>query len=111
MGPGRYSATTAVMSSMDCGRRPVTTFVMPADSSWNTPMVLPWPSMWKVASSWSDTCSMEKSGVWRRIIFSASAMTVRLRRPKKSIFKRPSSSSVVMVYWVTICSSFLASGT
>ena len=54
---------------------------------------------------------MEKPGVWRRIIFSASAMTVRLRRPKKSIFKRPSSSSVVMVYWVTICSSFLASGT
>ena len=27
IGPGRYSATTAVMSSMDCGRRPVTTFV------------------------------------------------------------------------------------
>ena len=34
-----------------------------------------------------------------------------MRRPRKSIFKRPSCSSVVIVYWVTTLSSFLARGT
>ena len=45
------------------------------------------------------------------ICFSASRITVRLRRPKKSIFSRPSSSMVVMVYWVTMVSSFRDRGT
>ena len=41
MGPGRYRATMAVRSSMDWGRRPTHTPVMPADSIWNTPLVFP----------------------------------------------------------------------
>ena len=40
----------------------------------------------------------------------ASSMTVRFRRPRKSILRRPSSSRVVMGYWVTMVSSLLASG-
>ena len=55
--------------------------------------------------------SIEKSGSFRRTIFSASLSTVRVLRPKKSIFRSPSSSSVVMVYWVTTASSFFARGT
>jgi hypothetical protein len=41
MGPGRYSAMIAVMSSMLWGCIPVQTAVMPVDSIWNTPAVLP----------------------------------------------------------------------
>ena len=41
----------------------------------------------------------------------ASSSTVKFRRARKSIFNRPSSSSVVMVYWVTTASSFFARGT
>ena len=44
-------------------------------------------------------------------IFTASSSTVRLRRPRKSIFSRPSSSSVTIVYWQTMDSSFRARGT
>ena len=41
----------------------------------------------------------------------ASSSTVRFRRPRKSIFRSPRCSSVVIVYWVTMLSSFFASGT
>ena len=102
---------TAVMSSMLCGRRPVHTPVMPALSSWNTPEVFPSESMRKVSASSSGTLSMWKSGVWRRTMSSASLRTVRLRSPRKSIFSRPSSSSVVIGYWQTTDSSFFARGT
>ncbi len=40
-----------------------------------------------------------------------SLITVSVLKPKKSIFKRPSSSKVVMVNCVTIVSSFFARGT
>ena len=111
MGPGRYNATIAVKSSMDVGRMDTQTPVMPALSSWNTPWVLPSATMAKVSGSLSGIFAMAKSGSRLRISFSASSMTVRFRRPKKSIFSRPSSSMVVMVYWVTMVSSFFDSGT
>ena len=50
-------------------------------------------------------------GVAYFIIDGGDLYTVRFRRPKKSIFSKPSSSMVVMVYWVTMVSSFLDSGT
>ena len=37
--------------------------------------------------------------------------TVRFLRPRKSIFRSPSSSIVVIVNWVTTLSSFFESGT
>ena len=101
----------AVMSSMSLGLRPTHTPVIPADSIWNTPQVRPSESIWKVSGSSSGMSFREKSGVWARTICSASSSTVRLRRARKSIFSRPSSSRVVMVYWVTTASSFLARGT
>ena len=111
MGPGRYRATIAVISSMELGFMLMHTPVMPADSSWNTPWVLPSDSMAKVAASSSGMVLMEKSGSILRISFSASSITVRFRRPRKSILRRPSSSMVVMVYWVTIVSSLQDRGT
>lgn len=41
IGPGRYSAITAVISSILCGFSPTHTPVMPVDSIWNTPAVCP----------------------------------------------------------------------
>ena len=111
IGPGRYRATIAVISSMELGFMLTHTPVMPADSSWNTPWVLPSASMAKVSASSSGILHMAKSGLILRICFSASSMTVRFRRPRKSIFSRPSSSMVVMVYWVTTVSSLQDRGT
>ena len=111
MGPGRYSATMAVRSSMEVGFMLTHTPVMPADSSWKTPWVFPSASMAKVCGSLSGTLSTAKSGSIRRTCSSASWITVRFRRPRKSIFSSPSSSMVVMVYWVTMVSSFRDRGT
>ena len=45
---------------------------------------------------------MSKSGSRRaRIIATVSVMTSRLRRPRKSIFSRPSASTPPISYWVT----------
>ena len=41
MGPGRYRAMMAVMSSMFWGFSPTHTPVIPGDSIWNTPEVRP----------------------------------------------------------------------
>ena len=96
---------------MDCGFNPTQTLVMPVDSIWNTPAVLPCVSISMTFGSLSVTLAMEKSGSVLRMSEIASSMTVMLRRPRKSILRRPSSSRVVMVYSVTVVSSFVASGT
>ena len=101
----------AVMSSMPLGLSPTQTPVMPVLSSWNTPLVRPAESISKVSLSSSGTASMRKPGVWRRTSFTASSSTVRFRRPRKSIFNRPSSSRVVIWYWQTTDSSLVARGT
>ena len=111
MGPGRYRAMTAVMSSMDLGLSPTHTPVMPTDSSWNTPLVCPSVSILNVSGSSSGTLSTRKSGSARRTRSSASFSTVRFRRPRKSILSRPSCSSVTISNWQTMDSSFLARGT
>ena len=98
-------------SSMDCGFSPTQTPVMPDDSIWNTPDVFPCVSISMTFGSLSVTRAIEKSGSVFRISWIASSMTVMLRRPRKSILSRPSSSSVVIVYSVTIVSSFVARGT
>ena len=102
---------TAVMSSMLRGRSCVQTPVMPALSSWNTPEVWPSAIMWKLSASSSGMVSTRKPGSVSRTILAASSRTVRFRRPRKSIFSRPSSSRVVIWYWVTTDSSLVARGT
>ena len=101
----------AVISSMFWGLRPTQTPVMPADSIWNTPEVLPSESIWNTAGSLSGMSAREKPGRLFCTRRTVSSRMVRLRRPRKSIFKRPSSSRVVMTYWVTTDSSFFARGT
>ncbi len=54
---------------------------------------------------------MRKPGSRRRTNCTASSSTVRFLSPRKSILRRPSSSSVVIWYWHTTDSSFFASGT
>ena len=102
---------TAVMSSMLRGRSPMHTAVMPALSSWNTPTVRPAASMSNVFLSSSGMRSTWNPGSRRRTCRAASSSTVRLRRPRKSIFSSPSSSSVVIWNWHTSAPSLLASGT
>ena len=93
------------------GLSPVHTPVMPVLSSWNTPSVRPAASISNVSGSSSGICSTAKPGTLRRTSRAASSSTVRLRRPRKSIFSSPSSSSVVIGNWQTTDSSFFASGT
>ena len=111
MGPGRYRAMTAVMSSMLLGFSPTHTPVIPADSIWNTPEVFPAEIMSKVSLSSSGMASSRKDGSCSCTIFTASSSTVRFRRPRKSILRSPSSSSVVMTYWHTTVPSLEDRGT
>ena len=101
----------AVISSIFCGLSPTHTPVMPGDSIWNTPEVFPSESIWNTFGSSSEIEESVNVGSLRCTSFTASSRTVRFRRPRKSILSSPSSSRVVMVYWVTTDSSFFARGT
>ena len=43
-----------------------------------------------------------RSPVERSMMASVSSITSRLRRPRKSIFRRPISSTGFIEYWVTV---------
>ena len=111
IGPGLYSEITAIRSSKSFGTRLVRTFVIPCDSNWKTPTVSPEAKRLKVFSSSRGISFTLKFGSKRWTAFSQLSITVRVRKPKKSIFKRPNSSMVVIVNWVTICPSLLCNGT
>ena len=101
----------AVMSSMFWGLRPTHTPVIPADSIWNTPEVRPSESIRNTSGSESGISASVKPGCFAATSFTVSSRMVRLRRPRKSILSRPSSSRVVITYCVTTDSSFFARGT
>ena len=86
----------AVISSMLRGFSPTQTPVMPALSSWNTPLVLPADSISNTLRSPSGMVSTLKSGSLFCTSRAAASRTVRFRRPRKSILRSPSSSSVVI---------------
>ena len=50
--------------------------------------------------------AMEKSGWFARTSFSASAITVSVRRPRKSNFTSPIRSTMFMSNWVTTSPDF-----
>ena len=84
---------------------------MPALSSWNTPSVSPWEIISYTAGS-----SMGMSWGVRLTprFFSrsrVSRMTVRVRRPRKSILSRPSFSMLPIGYWVVMTPSLVCRGT
>ena len=58
---------------------------------WNTPIVSPLFSRSSVSRSSRGTESSLKSGTRQRAYSSASCMTVRVFKPRKSIFKSPTS--------------------
>ena len=112
IGPGRYSEIPAIRSSKQSGRSCIMNCFMPPDSSWNTASVSPEAIMSQTPLS--SKSFLEKSGTGLpsdRMNASASRMIVSVRSPRKSIFKRPSSSSVVIGNCVVSAPSLLVSGT
>ena len=63
------------------------------------------------AGSSKEIFWMENPGSSFWISWEQWSMTDRFRSPRKSIFRSPSSSRVVMVNWVTTDSSLFARGT
>ena len=105
-GPGRYKATNGIKSSKCSGLRSITSLVIPSDSSWNTPDVSPFVRISQAALSSSGIASKSRSiPRFALMSFKASPITVNVRRPKKSIFKRPNSSILSLSYCVTKPSS------
>ena len=85
---------------------------MPADSIWNTAPVLPSQSIFEVSSSVNGIFSMSTVS-WRLFSMFAivSLMTVSVRKPRKSILRRPSSSTWSLSYSVTSVPSEMETGT
>ncbi len=85
---------------------------MPPDSSWKTPVVLPVLRSAKVLGSSIGTFSMSKSGFTvRRMLSTASAITVSVFSPRKSIFRSPSFPTAFMSYCTVTSPSWSVSGT
>ena len=105
-GPGRNSATRAIISSSESGcRRRIRSF-MPRDSSWNTAVVSAFFSITNEAGSASGISLISRGGRPRParrglIIFSAQSIMVSVRRPRKSNFTSPASSTSFLSNWVT----------
>ncbi len=101
MGPGRYREIPAITSSRFSGFNSFIKLFMPPLSNWNTPSVRPVPMD---ARTFLSSKSILSISIWTPLSFSiratASRSTVKVRSPRKSIFKSPSSSMVVMVNWV-----------
>ena len=104
IGPGRYSATSAATSSKAVGASERSSARTGPPSSWNTPTVSPRRSMSNVFGSSSgnvvDVGPVPRSSrsTRSRVI----SITSRLRRPRKSILRRPRSSTPCISYCVTI---------
>ncbi len=86
---------------------------IPSDSSWNMPSVSPRLIISYVFASSSGIVAMSKSEFTvRRISSIAAFITVRLRRPRKSILSSPTRSTMFMSYCVlTVLSPIFTSGT
>ena len=102
IGPGRYKATIATMSSKWSGLSFTRASRIADPSSWNTPVVSPRESISYVFASSIGMRSMSIS-IPRRLNRSiASPKIVRFRRPRKSILSSPSSATAFISYCVTV---------
>ncbi|OIQ64658.1 hypothetical protein GALL_537900 [mine drainage metagenome] len=109
IGPGRYRATSAMMSSKQSGLACFSMSFMPRDSSWNTAVVLAALSRLKVGLSSSGKVSnasgsRPSNARWALVLSSAMARMVSVRRPRKSNFTRPTASTSSLSYWLTTLS-------
>ncbi len=101
IGPGRYNATMAIMSSKTVGFSSRKYRFIPADSSWNTPVVSPRWNNLKVSSSSSGILARSISVLYTFLIIrKALLIIVKFERPKKSILSRPISSTGPIGYCV-----------
>ena len=93
-GPGRYSASNAIMSSNFSIFIFFIRLLIPADSHWKTPIVSAFVSNSYVFSSFSG---ISFNTIFVFLLFSIFSTVfrkiVRFFNPRKSIFKIPSSSS------------------
>ena len=101
IGPGRYNATTAIISSKRSGFSPFSTSRMPLDSSWNNPTASPSPSMAKVSSHSSGISFNARSMPLRLIRSIACCRTVSVFSPRKSNLTSPASSTDFILNCVT----------
>ena len=102
MGPGRYSATMAMMSSKRSGFSRFKLSRMPVDSSWNTPTVSALARISKALGSSNGRASRSTSMPRPRFTSStAFCSTVSVFRPRKSNFTRPAASTSFQLNWVT----------
>ena len=99
------------MSSKQSGFSSFIKLVIPWLSNWNIPTDSPFcHNLYTLASpiSLSNSTSIPLFSFTK---FIASWITVRVLKPKKSIFKSPSSSKVVIINCVDICPSLTYKGT
>jgi len=101
MGPGRYSAITAEISSKESGFMERSSARIGALSSWKTPRVSPLANNSNVFLSASGRSSSTTFLPWFfSILARQSSRTERFRKPKKSILSKPVASHATMSNWV-----------
>ena len=93
IGPGRYRATRATISSMQFGFIRLNASIIPLDSTWNTATVLALAYKSNVALSSRSIVSMLSlmPRLWIKSI--APLTTVRVFNPKKSNLTKPACST------------------
>ena len=106
-GPGLNSATKAPKSSNTSGFNFFTKLVIPEDSSWNTPTVSPRTNISYVGLSSRGIWLISTSIPWHFFTsLTVLWIIVRLRRPKKSIFRSFIFSKISLWYCVIMIPSF-----
>ena len=102
MGPGLYNAFIAIRSSMAVGLSFFKNSLIPDDSNWKTPIVRPFAKSEYTFGSSRGTFSISIFFPLSSINFKVLSITVKFLRPKKSNFRRPSSSNPFISYWEVI---------
>ena len=107
IGPGRYKARTAEISSNESGFIERNKDLIGPLSSWNTPRVSPRANnSYVFGSSRPSSSRTTVSPRFDMMLSKVSSSTVRFRSPKKSIFSRPSDSHAPISNWVIIAPSW-----
>jgi hypothetical protein len=102
-GPGRNSATSAVMSSKQSGCSLLISCFMPPDSSWKTAVV---SALFNSSKALGSSVGIAAMSIGARpsaarcalTVFSAQSMIVSVRRPRKSNLTRPAASTSSLSY-------------
>ncbi|MCY1365885.1 hypothetical protein D9M69_527570 [compost metagenome] len=111
-GPGRYKAFIAIKSPKTVGFRSFMYFCIPTDSYWKIPTVSPlWKSSYVLTSSIGNVSGSNWIPVLYFTSLTVSLISVRVFRPKKSIFSNPALSTTELSNCVTYKSESFAVAT